>query len=97
MASGTWFFIASGMWAVAMIAVFIQAIRLSYRIEERSPQLRNRTGLPRYAAIPFTATNRKVAQDAETQGLRRRMILMLGLNVLGFLLLAAILALTPGG
>ena len=29
----------AGVWALAMLAVFIQAIRLSYRIEARSPDL----------------------------------------------------------
>ena len=69
-----------------MLAAFIQAIRLSYRIEERSPDLRNRTGLPRYAAMPFTVTNWKVARDGETQVLRRRMLGLLAGILAGFVL-----------
>ena len=32
---GAGFFIFTGIWALAMLAIFIQAIRLSYRIEAR--------------------------------------------------------------
>lgn len=84
--AGTVFYVACGVWALAMLALFIQAVRLSYRIEERSPDLRNRTGLPRYAGIPFTATNWRVARDDETQTLRRRMLRHLGVVALGFVL-----------
>jgi hypothetical protein len=86
MQAGVWFHIFAGAWALAMLAVFIQAIRLSYRIEARSEDLRNRTGLPRYAAMPFTVANWKVARDAETQTLRRRMLRLLGVNLAGFAL-----------
>jgi hypothetical protein len=34
---GTTFYMLVGVWGVVIIAVFIQAIRLSYRIEARSP------------------------------------------------------------
>lgn len=81
---GGWFYIVAGLWAAAMLAVFIQAIRLSYRIEQRSAALRNETGLPRYAAMPFTVTNWRVSRDDETQTLRRRMLQLLGLNLAGF-------------
>jgi hypothetical protein len=87
MEAGVWFYILAGAWALAMLAAFIGAIRLSYRIEARSEGLRNRTGLPRYAAIPFTVTNWKVARDAETQALRRRMLTLLGIDIGGFALL----------
>lgn len=90
---GAWFYIVSAVWALAMLAVFIQAIRLSYRIEERSDRLRNGTGLPRYAAMPFTAANWRVARDGETQALRRRMLRLLGLNLAGFVLFGAIVLL----
>ncbi|WP_127599404.1 hypothetical protein [Nitratireductor alexandrii] len=86
------FFVVSGLWAVAMLVLFVQAIRLSYRIEARSDGLRNRSGLPRYAAMPFTATNYKVARDAETQALRRRMLAYLALVAIGFVLMAGWLA-----
>lgn len=83
------FAIATGLWGLAMIVVFIQAIRLSYRIEARSPDLTNRSGVPRKAMIFHTVTNWKVARDAETQAMRRRMNLLLAVNLAGFLLLWA--------
>jgi hypothetical protein len=86
------FFVVSGLWAVTMLLLFVQAIRLSYRIEARSDGLRNRSGLPRYAAMPFTATNYKVARDPETQALRRRMLVFLALVAIGFVLMAGWLA-----
>jgi hypothetical protein len=86
------FFVFSGLWAVTMLVLFVQAIRLSYRIEARSDGLRNRSGLPRYAAMPFTATNYKVARDPETQALRRRMLVFLALVAIGFVLMAGWLA-----
>ncbi|RST88177.1 hypothetical protein EJC49_01645 [Aquibium carbonis] len=87
---GAWFYIFSGLWAVGMITALVAAIRLSYRIEQRSDRLRNRTGLPMYAAMPFTVTNWRVSRDAETQALRRRMLKWLGLNLLGFALFGAV-------
>jgi hypothetical protein len=77
----------AGVWAVVMIAVFIQAIRLSYRIEARSPELANSSGVPRKAMILHTVTNWNVAQDAETQALRRRMNRLLLIIAGGFLVL----------
>lgn len=91
MAASAWFYALAGVWALAMLAVFIQAVRLSYRIEARSDGLRNRTGLPRYAAMPFTVTSWRVARDPETQALRRRMLTLLGINGGGFALLWAAL------
>jgi hypothetical protein len=55
---GTIFYMLAGVWGIVMIAVFVQAIRLSYRIEARSPELANRTGVPRNAMILHTVTNR---------------------------------------
>lgn len=78
------FYLGFGLWGLVMVAVFIMAIRLSYRIEARSPELANRTGLPQRAMILHTATNWKVARDGETQGLRRRMLLLLAINLAGF-------------
>jgi hypothetical protein len=77
----------AGVWAIVMLVIFFQAIRLSYRIEARSPELVNRTGIPRNAMIFHTVTNLNVARDAETQALRRRMNLLLLINLAGFLLL----------
>lgn len=87
MARGDWFYMLAGVWALVMLGVFIQAIRLSYRIEARSPGLVNRSGLPRKAMMLHTAANWKVARDAETQAMRRRMLTLLGINVAGFVLL----------
>jgi hypothetical protein len=84
---GTTFYMLVGVWGVVMIAVFIQAIRLSYRIEARSPELANGSGVPRKAMILHTVTNWNVAQDAETQALRRRMNRLLLIIAGGFLVL----------
>ncbi len=84
---GTIFYVLTGLWALAMIAVFITAIRLSYRIEARSPDLANRTGLPQRARMLHTVSNWKVATDEETQGMRRRMNRLLLVNLAGFVLL----------
>lgn len=71
-----------------MLAVFIQAIRLSYRIEKRSPDLVNRTGLPMRAQIIHTVTNWKVARDPETQALRRQMNRLLLICLAGMIAMA---------
>lgn len=81
--------IVTGLWGLVMLAVFIQAIRLSYRIEARSPDLANTSGFPRNAMIFHTVTNSGVARDAETQAMRRRMNTLLLVNLLGFALLGA--------
>lgn len=85
---GSWFYIFSGIWALAVLGVFIQAIRLSYRIEGRSPELENRSGIPRRAMMLHTVTNWKVARDEETQELRRRMNRLLLVVVVAFALFA---------
>jgi hypothetical protein len=82
-----------GVWALAILVVFLQAIRLSYRIEARSPDLTNRSGFPRNAMMFHTITNLSVARDEETQGLRRKMIRLLLIVVAGFVVLAAGLSL----
>jgi len=78
-----------GVWTLAILVAFIQAIRLSYRIEARSPDLTNRSGFPRNAMMFHAITNLSVARDEETQGLRRKMIGLLLMVVAGFVLLAA--------
>ena len=55
-----------------MLAIFIQAIRLSYRIEARSPDLTNRSGFPRNAMMFHTVTNTNVAGGVEAPARRRR-------------------------
>jgi hypothetical protein len=89
-------YVLFGLWALAMLVVFVQATRLSYRIEARSPDLTNRSGVPRKAMLFHTITNLKVARDAETQALRRRMIMLLLLVVAGFLAMAAGIGLANG-
>ena len=58
-----------------------------YRVEARSPDLRNTSGIPRNAMLPHVVTNWKVARDAETQTLRRRVNLLLLADAAGFALL----------
>lgn len=65
------------IWPVLALAMLVGAIVLSYQIEKRSPDLTNRTGVPRMAMFFHTITNLKVARDAETQRLRRFMLLLL--------------------
>jgi hypothetical protein len=86
-----WFPILTGLWGLVMLAIFIQAIRLSYAIERRSPDLTNRTGIPRKAMMFHTVTNLRVARDAETQAMRRRMNRLLLVNLVGFALMFAYL------
>lgn len=85
---GATFYVLSGVWSVIMLAVFIQAIRLSYKIEKRSPDLVNRTGLPMRAQIIHTVTNWKVARDPETQALRRQMNRLLLICLAGMIAMA---------
>ena len=79
-----WFTLLSGVWSASMLGILILAIRLSYRIEARSPGLQNRNGLPRNAMIFHTVFNINVARDAETQAMRRRMNLLLTAILAGF-------------
>lgn len=82
------FGIFAGVWALAMLAVFIQAIRLSYRIEARSAGLKNTSGLPRKAMIVHTVLNIAVARDAQTQAMRRRMNILLLVTAAGLVAMA---------
>ena len=87
--TGEAFYLLCGVWALGILAVFIQAIRLSYRIEVRSPDLTNRSGDPRRAMMFHTITNTNVARDEETQAMRRRMNRLLLIVVAGFAVMAA--------
>lgn len=82
-------YVLFGFWAIAILVVFVQATRLSYRIEARSPGLANRSGVPRKAMLFHTIANINVARDEETQALRRRMIVLLLVVLAGFLAMAA--------
>ena len=73
-----------GVWALGILAIFIWAVWLSYKIEGRSPDLRNTSGFPRKAMLFHTVTNWNVARDDETQAMRRRMNLLLVLVLAGF-------------
>lgn len=87
--TGETVYLLCGVWALVMLAIFIQAIRLSYRIEARSPDLTNRSGFPRNAMMFHTVTNLNVARDEETQSMRRRMNRLLLIVLAGFALLWA--------
>ncbi|RWP37673.1 MAG: hypothetical protein EOR03_04355 [Mesorhizobium sp.] len=87
--TGETVYLLCGVWALLMLAIFIQAVRLSYRIEARSPGLTNRSGFPRNAMIFHTVTNTNVARDEETQAMRRRMNRLLLIVLAGFALLWA--------
>ncbi|RWO06159.1 MAG: hypothetical protein EOS07_22750 [Mesorhizobium sp.] len=87
--TGETVYLLCGVWALVMLAIFIQAIRLSYRIEARSPGLTNRSGFPRNAMMFHTVTNTNVARDEETQAMRRRMNRLLLIVLAGFALLWA--------
>lgn len=86
------YYVTGGLWGIVMIVIFIQAIRLSYRIEARSPGLKNTSGLPRKAMILHTVTNLNVARDPDTQALRRTMNRLLLVNLAGFALMGGWLA-----
>ncbi|SDA67576.1 hypothetical protein [Mesorhizobium qingshengii] len=86
---GEAFYLLCGVWAIAILVVFILAIRLSYRIESRSPDLTNRGGFPRKAMLFHTITNMKVSRDEQTQAMRRRMNGLLLIDLAGFALLWA--------
>ncbi|BCG81076.1 hypothetical protein [Mesorhizobium sp. 113-3-3] len=87
--TGEAFYLLAGVWALGILVVFILAIRLSYRIEARSPDLTNRSGFPRKAMMFHTITNMKVARDEETQAMRRRMNGLLLIVLAGFAVMAA--------
>lgn len=88
--TGQFFYLFSGIWALGILVLFIIAIRLSYKIEARSPDLVNKSGIPFNAQMFHTVTNWKVARDAETQALRRRM------NTLLLICLAGMIAMAVG-
>lgn len=91
--TGETFYLLWGVWALVMLAIFILGIRLSYRIEARSPGLTNRSGFPRKAMMFHTVTNTNVAQDQETQAMRRHMIRLLLIVLAGLVLMWAGLSL----
>ena len=91
--TGEAFYLLCGVWALVMLAIFIHAIRLSYRIEARSPDLANRSGFPRNTMMFHTVTNINVARDEETQAMRRRMNRLLLIVLAGFVVMWAAIGL----
>lgn len=87
--TGEAFYLLASAWVLGILAVFIQAIRLSYRVEGRSPDFTNRSGYARKAMIFHIITNTNVARNAETQAIRRRMNLLLLVVVAGFVVMWA--------
>jgi ABC-type transport system involved in cytochrome c biogenesis permease subunit len=75
-------------WPTLGIAMLVVVILLSYKIEKRSPDLVNRTGVPRWAMLFHTIANLNVARDAQTQRLRKIMLLLLVCIVALFVLVA---------
>lgn len=92
-----WFMLLTGGAGLVALVLFILAVRLSYRIEARSPTLQNRSGVPRNAMLFHTIGNVGVARDAPTQAMRRRMLMLLGgaLAVFSILLLTVLFGLPP--
>ena len=72
MQPGPIFYIVSLAWAGVVLTVFVNAIRLSYRIEEASDG--GKSSLPRYANIPRVVANYKIARDPQTQAMRRMLL-----------------------
>jgi hypothetical protein len=82
--------LVAGFWGAAMFALAISAIRLCYAVEARSRGAAARRGLPVYANLLGVAFNFGVAQDEETQRMRKRMNLRLILFVVGLVASAVI-------
>ncbi|MBO6718231.1 MAG: hypothetical protein JJ913_09780 [Rhizobiaceae bacterium] len=86
MNSSILFFVISGLWGLAMIVNFVDAVRLSYAVENRSGVSgRQKYGIPTYANIWRVVLNKGIAQDEETQELRRQMNRRLMIIAGGFL------------
>ena len=83
-------------WPPLALLMLVGVIMLSYRIEKRSPDLVNRTGIPRYAMLLHTITNLNVSRDRQTQLLRRAMLtLLLGIVLLFVLVAIAVSTIEP--
>jgi hypothetical protein len=82
----SWF---SGLWAIAILAVFLWAIRVSYAIE-RKRGITGWHGLPRRTNLFASAFSAKPSDDAEVAALRRKLRKLLTIVAAGFAVLAAI-------
>nr|WP_295465770.1 hypothetical protein [Mesorhizobium sp.] len=87
----TVFFVFCGLWAAAMIAMWISVTRLCYAIEARSGRPMLKHGLPGFANVFPVAFNVGVADDEETQRMRWRMIQRLLVVGAGFVFFVAVL------
>jgi hypothetical protein len=97
MSAGTLFILVSGFWGLAMIVNLVETVRLCYAVEHRSGMGSQKRGLPVFANIWGVAMNRGVAQDEETQELRRQMNRRLMIIVGGFVIFAVfVLVAGPG-
>jgi len=85
------FFAFCGIWAVAMIAMFVSVTRLCYAIEARSGRPLLKNGLPGFANVFPVAFNVGVAKDEETQRMRWRMIQRLLVVGAGFVFFVLVL------
>ena len=94
---GIWFYVIAGAWGLAVIANLITAARLCYVIEARSGRPLLKGGLPGYANILPVAFNYGVAQDEETQSLRREMNKRLLIILGGFVAFYFFVTLTEPG
>jgi hypothetical protein len=89
---GIFFYVISGLWAMAVVANLIQATRICYAIEARSGRPMLKGGLPGFANVLPVAFNYRVAQDEETQALRwemnKRLLMVAGGFVVFFFFIA---------
>jgi hypothetical protein len=82
--------VLGGLFGLAAVVALISAIPLSYRIEARSNPQRYGKRRFGYTNIWAVALNIGVASDAETQAMRRKLLVRLGIVALMFAGLAAI-------
>lgn len=83
----SWLGIVGGIWGLAVLVLFIPAIRYCYAAEKRSYPEKFKGRLPRRANMIAVAFNfADIARDAETQALRWKM------NRLLLIILAAYVA-----
>lgn len=87
----TIFFAFCGLWAAAMIAMWISVTRLSYAIEARSDRPVLKHGVPGFANVFPVAFNIGVAKDEETQRMRWRLIQRLLVIGAGFVFFVLVL------
>lgn len=94
---GVWFYVACGIWAVAVVGALIRATRFAYLIETRSGRPLLRNGLPGFANVIPVALNIGVARDEQTQGLRREVVKRLLIILGGFAAFGLFLAVAGPG